>query len=63
MSLPRGIRETSRAETPVGQLIVVWIASYKNQIQNIMKYQLYTNASRKKSMIKGCVVNDLFGTN
>ena len=56
MSLPRGIRETSRAETPVGQLIVVWIASYKNQIQNIMKYQLYTNASKKKSMIKGCVI-------
>ena len=31
---------------PGGQLIGVFSALYRKQIENIMKYQLYTNASK-----------------
>ena len=37
---------TSSAETPGGQLIGVLSALYIKQIKNIMKYQVYTNASK-----------------
>ena len=50
----------SSAETPDGQ--TNWRLSIK-QMQNIMKYQLFTNASKIIDYYRFQCLNDLFDTN